>query len=465
MKEKSIKHLIPAFLAAFLAACGGGSGNSGNTPPTGDTGWQTAEPIETYNSTDMALTDVALRQIAIDANGNAIVLLVLEQDATEYSIQATRYDAASGDWAITGLTETGNIIADADEAQIAFGANGNAIAVWAQSDGSRYNIWANRYDAASGTWGTAGLIETDDAGGANSPQIAIDANGNAIAVWHQSDGSQDNIWANRYQPGLGWGTAELIEVDDAGYAFEAQIAFDANGNAIAVWRQHDGTRYNIQANRYDAASGSWGTAKLIETDDAGGARFPQIAIDASGNAIAVWQQFDGSRYNIWANRYDAASGGWGAAKLIETDDAGNANSPQIAIDANGNVIAVWHQSDGTRSNIWVNRYDAASGNWGGAELIEADDAGDARFPQIAFDASGNAIAVWQQYDGSQGSIWANRYDAASGSWGTAELIEADNTTHARPPQIAIDANGNAIAVWVQSDGSQYSLWVNHWLAP
>jgi len=43
-----------------------------------------------------------------------------------------------------------------------------------------------------------GLFETDDAGGAFSPQIAIDTNGNAIAVWYQSDGARNNIWANRW---------------------------------------------------------------------------------------------------------------------------------------------------------------------------------------------------------------------------------------------------------------------------
>jgi len=49
---------------------------------------------------------------------------------------------------------------------------------------------------------------------------------------------------------------------------------------------------------------AWGTAQLIETDDAGEALRPQIAVDGSGNAIAVWQQFDGTRNNIWANRFD-----------------------------------------------------------------------------------------------------------------------------------------------------------------
>jgi hypothetical protein len=49
----------------------------------------------------------------------------------------------------------------------------------------------------------------------------------------------------------------------------------------------------------------WRTAEPIETNDAGDARTPQIVFDANGNAIAVWQQFDGQRTNIWSNRFDS----------------------------------------------------------------------------------------------------------------------------------------------------------------
>jgi hypothetical protein len=28
-----------------------------------------------------------------------------------------------------------------------------------------------------------------------------------------------------------------------------------------------------------------------------------VAADAAGNAVAVWRQYDGTRYNIWANRF------------------------------------------------------------------------------------------------------------------------------------------------------------------
>ena len=100
---------------------------------------------------------------------------------------------------------------------------------------------------------------------------------------------------------------------------------------------------------------------------------------------------------------------WGMATLIETDNAGGANRPQIAVDASGNALAVWTQSDGTRTNIWANRFTAATSSWGTATLIETDNLGDAFGPQIAFDASGHALAVWEQFDGTRSSIWTNSF--------------------------------------------------------
>ena len=134
------------------------------------------------------------------------------------------------------------------------------------------------------------------------------------------------------------------------------MAIDADGNVVAVWEQYDGTRYNIWSNRYTTSTGLWGTAELIEANNTGNAYDPQVAIDADGNAVAVWRQYDGTRYNILSNRYTASTGLWGTAALIETDDAGGAYVPQVAIDADGNAVAVWRQSDGTRDNIWSNMY-------------------------------------------------------------------------------------------------------------
>ena len=45
---------------------------------------------------------------------------------------------------------------------------------------------------------------------------------------------------------------------------------------------------------------------------------------------------------------------WGTAQLIEMDDSGDAYSPQVEVDGSENAIAVWAQDDGTRESIWSN---------------------------------------------------------------------------------------------------------------
>jgi hypothetical protein len=419
-------------------------------PPSG---WQVARLIETDGGSTFD------PQVAVDGSGNAVAVWV-QIGYPRWDIYANRYAAGSG-WGNANLIETDDA-GNAYGPQVAVDASGNAVAVWFQAEEDfslpfpylRDNIWANRYVAGSG-WGTATLIETD-AGFALDPQVAVDGKGNAVAVWSQSDGTRFSIWANRYVAESGWGTATLIETDEAGDAWAPQVAVDGGGNALAVWHQSDGTRNNIWANRYAADSG-WERATLIETDDAGDAQHPQVAVDRSGNAVAVWYQSNGTLNNTWANRY-AAGSGWERATLIETDNAGDAQDPQVAVDGSGNALAVWYQSDGTRNNIWANRYAAGSG-WERATLIETDDAGDAQNPQVAIDGSGEAVAVWYQSDGTLNNTWANRYAAESG-WKTATLIETDNAGDAWAPQVAVDSSGNAVAVWYQDDGTRSNIWAN-----
>ncbi|MDH3623487.1 MAG: hypothetical protein OEQ49_06400 [Myxococcales bacterium] len=353
------------------------------------------------------------------------------------------------------------IAGDASYPQVAVDPNGNAVLVWTQWDGMRWDIWANRFTPSAG-WGVAERIGTDNGGG--SPQVAVDPNGNAVAVWTYQDtlGMRADIWANRFTPSAGWGVAERIETDNLRYAAGPQVAVDPNGNAVAVWDQRDPMRFDIWANRFTPSAG-WGVAERIETDNAGDASNPQVAVDPNGNAVAVWHQGDPVRFDIWANRF-TPSAGWGVAERIETDNAGGGGSPQVAVDPNGNAVAVWTQGDGeplrsaTRFHIWANRFTPSAG-WGVAERIETDNLNNAFSPQVALDPNGNAVAVWQQWDGMRFDIWANRFTPSAG-WGVAERIGTDNAGNAFVPQVAVDPNGNAVAVWHQGDPLRPDIWAN-----
>ena len=146
---------------------------------------------------------------------------------------------------------------------------------------------------------------------------------------------------------------------------------------------------------FAAPGADWGTPAFLETRE-GDPSFPQLAIDSSGNALAVWSQHDGTHFSIWSNRYTAGSS-WESRVPIEADEAGNAFIPQIAIDANGNALAIWPRCDGI-CELWSNRYTAGSGVWGTAAPIDLgpDSGVISSGAQLAIDPSGNALAVWAE---------------------------------------------------------------------
>ena len=98
--------------------------------------------------------------------------------------------------------------------------------------------------------------------------------------------------------------------------------------------------------------------------------------------------------------------------------------------------------------IWGNRYMPGSG-WGAATLIEAawraSDNYPAQSPQVAFDPTGNAFSIWQDFGGE---IQGAAYTLATG-WGPARGMGVGTVEAPGGPQIAFDGNGNAFAIWHQ----------------
>ena len=404
--------------------------------------WRTAAAIETDTG------EATSPQISFDAAGNAVAVWI-QNDGVYDRVMSNTYTAGVG-WG--SATQVSASTGDAQSPQILVDSDGDALATWSQMGPTYTNLWVNLYQAGSG-WGTAGFIEYND-GDVRNPQVALDeAAGNGLIVWEQDTApgpAPSNVWAIEYSSGSGWGTAELIE-SSFGNARVPQVAFDSTGKAIAVWQQYDGSaRDDIRANTWSPTDG-WGTATEIETTDAGSSRAPQLVIDSTDKATVVWSSDDGSRFNIWATTYTEA-GGWTSDVLIETDNAGDAYDPQLATDSVGNLVAVWRQHDGVRFNTVANAYSVDSG-WGTAETIESHD-GTAAEPQVAMDGDGNAIAVWRSYD-----IWANTWTPANG-WSTAQQIETDAAGMADKPQLGFDPEGNAIAVWMESDATRNNIQSN-----
>jgi hypothetical protein len=424
---------------------------------TRDGGWAAAQLIETNT-----IGDALSPRVGKDSAGNAITAWKQLGFGGGPSISFNRYVASTGQWGAPQLIESDG--ASAVNPQIVVTPGGNAMAVWERT-ASTHSLYAGGYDVAADQWGLPTIL----GGGAVSPvfSAAGDGFGNVFVVWEWSSA----ISAVRYDAAAGqWGLSQsLLSVQNLSSS-NPEAAVSSGGNAVAVWVQGTSSvspTYSLHANRYDAAAGLWGGSERISGDSPFSILEPRTVMDPAGNIVVVWVEWDGVLYSLYAARYDVAADLWSVPLRIEDNNTGNVGGPRLAIDPRGNAIVVWEQWDGAGRSIWANRYDTITGQWGTAQLIEFNTRrGAASYPQIAMDPNGNALAVWTQFEAIWYNIYANRYDDASGLWGTPQLIETNdaidtNLVPAVPqPQLAIDPSGRAVAVWSQWDGAQYSVYAN-----
>ena len=253
--------------------------------------------------------------------------------------------------------------------QIAESIHGDTVAVWEQFDGARYSIWGNSRRAHQ-DWGRARLIQTSDTGHSYSPRVAVNAQGQAAAVWVQMDSALAayGIWSSRLEPGAGWGAAVQVERvtqvagENAGPAYAPGIAIDDRGHAVAAWQQSDGRRVNVRASRFTPGVG-WGQASRLEQGK-GDLGAPQVAMDAGGNALVVWPRFYRNRSELWASAYVGVGGAWDKAMRIDAVP-GYVYTPRVmAAGEPGQFAVLWDQEEGFVTGpaaVWASQYQSGRG--------------------------------------------------------------------------------------------------------
>jgi hypothetical protein len=359
------------------------------------TGWSTP--------TQLSANSVERSQVVIDPNGDATVLFT-DVTGSSMFLRSVRHLSSSGWQPAESVSNAGIKLHTYDLGEsLATDANGNLIAIWQQHNGvTGYDIWTNRYVAGSG-WQTPELLESDPLN-ADHPTVAMNASGDAVASWSQSDGTRHNMYVRRYDAELGWQAAQLVELVDQN-AVEPRVSVGPNGHALVTWKTIGTAHSAVRVNRYLPGIG-WQPPENVGSSGSG-SNYPTAAVDASGAGVVVWTDVAGGIRSVYANSYDPVSG-FGAPLMLSAAGR-NCGIPQVVFDAHGHGMAVWAESDGTRLSAVARRYVSGTGWAGGSTLLENDSAGDVSQAWVASDGVGQAAAIWRQSNGTRQNVFAARF--------------------------------------------------------
>ena len=211
------------------------------------------------------------------------------------------------------------------------------------------------------------------------------------------------------------------------------IAFNANGDGLALWVVDDGVTVQVVSSSYSNSSGTWSAESVLAVN----ATNPAVASSGSG-FMAVYEVYESGAYRLYGNSY---STGWGTATRISGSTA-VVDTPKIAANPS-DYMAVWTES----GHINASRY---TSSWSAPVTLDGSAYG-AYYPQIACNGSGYAVA-WSKSSAFYAAIHN----------GTAWAAEAKISTNAGGGlQIASNGSGYA-AVWWGASGNNNVIYANIW---
>jgi hypothetical protein len=286
-----------------------------------------------------------------------------------------------------------------------------------------------------------------------SPRVAAAPTGEFVVVWANHDGNGPlAIMGQRYDAaGVAQG-GELRADSDVILPLDNRVAVAASGAGfVVVWDSFDlgGPQWGIRARRFDAGGAAQGAEFQVNTYTTNDQRRPAVAADAAGNFVVVWESYGQSTgplaSSVIGRRFDGAGvpqGGEFTVNGVYYDQ----RRPDVASDAAGNFVVVWHGYEGVAARL----FDAAGVAQGGEFVVDPYGA----FAAVDADAAGFVVA----WDGG-GDIWTRRYDDAGVPQGPAFQANTFTMGTLRRPDVALGASGDFAVTWSSAvqDGSGYGV--------
>jgi hypothetical protein len=343
-------------------------------------------------------------------------------------------------------------IGDTDSnATIAIDTLGNAVASWSRTTGgaATENIWVAVYNHSLRVW--TGALKISGGGSASNSQVGLDEGGNAIVVWEEGFPTQicyrtlsaEGVW----MPDLSK-PPEMISESNNAQTFP-QIAIDSEGNALAVWAEYFNKKNHVFSAKKQRGL-PWVSLGEISAGAQNATLIPSkvLSMNRIGNGIAVWQESDENTSEVHAALY--MDGNWMAPLVIAGMPGKPAETPTACIDGSGDAVIVWSQENIILSKAFVDRALST------LPLTVSNPAYVSLRPDVKLDEEGNAVVVFERYNAMHKFIAGASLAKRASAWGTPVDISGPSPSDAAAagyPVFAMNSIGDGVVIWKEWTGS------------
>ena len=244
-----------------------------------------------------------------------------------------------------------------------------------------------------------------------------------------------------------WSTAADVSLT-GGDAYDPQVTVDSTGLATAVWFRSDGSNFVIQSST-SLNGGAWSTPVNL-SEPGGDALDPQLTVDSTGLVTAIWHRSNGSN-TIIQSRTSQSGGAWSTIADLSAIGQSAAES-QVTVSSTGLVTAVWTRSNGS-NRIVQSRTSQSGGAWSTPTADLSETGRTAAAPQLTVSSTGLVTAVWTRSNGSN-DIIQSRTSQSGGAWSTPTADLSATGRNAAEPEVTVSSTGLVTAIWRRYDGSK-----------
>ena len=397
--------------------------------------------------------DNSFPRVAMDADGDFAVVWRDSNPGQNIHYRVYRNDGVALTPGAGVTTTTSDLQRRPD---VAMDANGDFVVVWEHDpNGAKRDIRGQRYNAAGATQGNEFIVSTNAAIDNVFPQVAMAANGDFIVAWAAGDvGANQDVVFRRYDAsGTAQGGAVQVNVTSkmdhaSGTVNNLSIATDAAGNFVIAWNANEVDLANrdlngIRARHYDS-QGVPSDDYFLVNNTMRPTDAPEVAMADDGSFAISFDAPDGSLMGPWLQRFKSEGVRAGPAMpLNNVTTTLRQTDSDVAIANDGDGVVVWGEqgadADGDQDGVFARLFTGVT------LTTHADFNQDFRGDQLFRSAQQGRNHLWQLH----GPVVLSKLDIDSLGGAKWRVVGTSD----------FDRDGNADILWRNTNSGLNRLWL------